>query len=97
MATTTLKSKNRQMIRYLVNISSITLSSSGFASISSYYPGTQAGYAFLGCLLYNFGNVSTKTAIGVTGNGNYVLGSANATITNLQLAYIYAPAVEERS
>lgn len=85
------------MLRYTVTIPSITLGANGYTNIASYYPGAQAGYMFLTAVIYNFGGVHPYSPIFITGNGNYVAGQPDATISNLQIAYIYAPAVEARS
>ena len=87
----------KKMLRYTVTIPSITIGANGYTSVSSYYPGAQTGYMFLFAVVYNFGTVSTKDSFMITGNSDYLLGTAGATITNCQIAYIYAPSVEARS
>lgn len=86
----------QKMLRYTVTIPSITIGSGGYTSIASYYPGAQSGYAFLMATCYNYGTVTPPSAFSVLGNSNYITGEPNATISNLQIAYIYAPAVEAR-
>ena len=81
------------MLRKLVTIDSITIGASGYVRISDYYPGAQTGYMFLTAVLYNFGQISSNDAISVTGNGNYLVGTAGAVVTNLQVAYLYSPIV----
>ena len=87
---------SKTMIRYIVTIPSLTTNSGGYVDIRSYYPGQQTGYAFLFATLYNYGNISPAAPVVVCGNSNYVMSAPNTTITNLAVAYIYAPAVEAR-
>lgn len=85
------------MLRYLVSIPSIATAANGYADVRSYYPGQQTGYAFLFATLYNYGTTSPVAPVVVCGNGNYIMSAPNTTITNLEIAYIYAPLVEARS
>lgn len=87
---------SKTMIRYIVAIPSITTGNSGYADIRSYYPGQQTGHAYLFATLYNYGITSPVAPVVVCGNSNYIMSAPNTTITNLEIAYIYAPLVEAR-
>ena len=77
-----------EFIKYkAVSISSITLTANGYADISSYMPSGMNNFLF--AILYDYGNTSTKDALGVIGAGTYLFGTANATITDIVLRYYY--------
>lgn len=76
--------------RITVTVGDVTIGSGGYLNIKSYYPGGQTGYEFLHAEVFNVGIVSTKDAVTVLGNGNYLLGTGGASITSLVIAYYYA-------
>lgn len=67
-----------------VTIGNVTIGANGYLSISSYKP---AG-TVLAAWVYDCGTVSTKDSINVLGNGNYLHGTANASVTNLKIRYL---------
>ena len=84
----TITKELNEFIKYkAVSIPSITLTANGYADISNYMPSGMNNFLF--AILYNYGNVSTKDALGVIGAGTYLFGTANATITNVVLRYYY--------
>ena len=70
-----------------VRISNITIGSSGYTNISSYKPSGMNHFLF--AVLYYFGNVSTKDALSVTGDGNFVTAKGGATINFIDVTYFY--------
>lgn len=77
-----------EFIKYKeVSISSITFTANGYVDISSYKPNDMNNFLF--AILYNYGNVTSKDAIGVIGAGIYLFGTANATVTNVKIRYYY--------
>ena len=72
----------------------MTIGTAGYVSITSYKPTNPTGYAFLCCQLVGYNNVSSKTAFVIDAMGDYVTGTANATVSSLTVQYVYAKGIE---
>lgn len=70
-----------------VNLGTQVIGGAGYTSISQYRP-SHSGI-LLCCLPLDFGSVNNHTAWGVNCNGSYLYGTGGATITNVQLRYIF--------
>ena len=68
-------------------IASITLLSEGYADVRSYKPANMNNFLF--AILRDYGVVSTKDAIGIESNGNYIRGTAGAVCNNINIMYFY--------
>lgn len=89
------KIDSARLLRIIKTLPTITIGPNGYTSIEKYYPGAQTGYQYLTCAISHFGTVSTKDAVNITTNTKFLMGTANATITNLQIAYIYGVGVTQ--
>ena len=67
-------------------IPSVTIGSGGYTDIGSYRP---EGHTIINTIIVTWSQNSKQDAFGVNKFGNYVFGTAGATITNLQLEYWY--------
>lgn len=77
-----------KVIKYKeVTLTNITMGANGYYDIRSSFPSGMNNFLF--ALMYDFGSVSSKDALGVNGNGNYLFGTANATITTVVIRYFY--------
>lgn len=69
------------------NFGSITFNSGGEIAVSP--PTTPSGYTFLTAIPYTYSG-TTKGAIScMGGNGNYLQGTPNITVTSITVRYIY--------
>lgn len=86
-----LNSKLANLIVYkIVDISTITLQSSGYVSLDSYRPAVPTGYSFLFAMINNYNSTTSKTAFALTDNGTWLFGTGGDTITGLKVSYYYA-------
>lgn len=72
-----------------VTIGNVTIGNGGYLDISSYYPGPLTNYTYLFASVHSFGTISTKDAINISGDGKYLMGTANAAVTKLVVRYYY--------
>lgn len=78
----------QRQIKYKeVNFTNITINASGYYDIRSSFPSGMHNFLFAS--MYNYGNISSKDALGVNGNGEYLFGTANATISSVTIRYFY--------
>ncbi len=70
-------------------IPNITLLSGGYYAINGYIPAAPTGYSLMFALIRTWSSVSTKDAISITWNGNYVIGTGGATVSGLEIMYYY--------
>lgn len=73
----------------IVSVGTVTIGTLGYVSIESFIPQTPAGFTVLACTLLGFGNASSHDAVNVTADGRYILGTAGATITNVNTKWIF--------
>ena len=77
-----------KVIKYKeVTLTNITMGANGYYDIRSSFPNGMNNFLFAS--MYDFGSVSSKDALGVNGNGNYLFGTENATITTIVIRYYY--------
>lgn len=87
---TALNGKIAGLIVYkTATIPNITLLSGGYYAINSYLPAAPTGYSLMFALIRSWSSVSTKDAISITWNGNYVIGTGGATVSGLEIMYYY--------
>ena len=68
-------------------IEGITITSDGYVDISSYKPTGMNNFLF--ALIRNFGSTTKHTAFNVMSTGDYLYGTAQETITWVEIAYFY--------
>ena len=71
-----------------VEFGDIVICGSGYLNINSYKPSI-SGYKFIFAFIKGFGTVSSKTAISITSDGNFMVGTAGDTVTNLKVEYFF--------
>lgn len=70
-----------------VRIDDIVMGAYGFLSIESYVPSGMNHFLF--ALMWQFGQMSPTGGLGVTSDGRYIFGPANATVTYIIIDYYY--------
>ena len=77
-----------KVIKYKdVTFTSLTMSANGYADIREYVPSGMNNFLF--AVLWDFGSTSSADALGVNAIGTYVFGTANSTISRLEIRYFY--------
>ena len=75
-------------IKYIEKtLSNLTLANAGYYDIQSHFPSGMNNFLF--CIMWDYGSVSSKNALGVNAQGNYIYGTGGATITRVTLRYYY--------
>ena len=78
----------QKLIKYKeVQINNLTMSANGYVSIASYKPSGMNNFLF--ALMYNYGNTSSKDALGINADGSCAFGTANSTVTSIVIRYFY--------
>lgn len=62
-----------------------SLNSSGYYNVSSYLPSAPSGYTTAFYLISTWSSISPATAISLTWDGRYILGTASATVKGLKI------------
>ena len=80
--------KLQRQIKYKeVTLTNITIGANGYYNIRSSFPSGMNNFLFAS--MYDFGSISSANALGVNGNGEYLFGTANATISSVTIRYFY--------
>ena len=72
-----------------VRITNLTIGSNGYTDISGSRPNPPNGYTLVNATIHNFGTVSSKDCISISSNGQWLIGTANATVTSIDVQYIF--------
>lgn len=87
---TALNGKFSAIIGYkTVDVGSVTILADGYLSLNSYRPATPTGYQFMFALVNAWSSTTSKTAINITDNGTWLIGTGGDTITGLKIDYFY--------
>jgi len=79
---------SNKIIKYKdVTFTSLSISAQGYADVRGYVPSGMNNFLF--ALLWDFGSTSSSDALGINAAGTYVFGTANSTISRLELRYYY--------
>lgn len=77
-----------KVIKYKdVTFTSLSITGYGYADIREYVPSGMNNFLF--AVLWDFGSTSSADALGVNAIGTYVFGTANSTISRLEIRYFY--------
>ena len=77
-----------KVIKYKdVTFTSLSMSVNGYADIRGYVPSGMNNFLF--AVLWDYGSTSSADALGVNALGTYVFGTANSTISRLEIRYFY--------
>lgn len=71
----------------VITLTNVTIGSNGYTSISSYRPSGMNHFLF--ATMWNYGVTSSKDAITVNANGEFIAATGGSTISSINIAYFY--------
>lgn len=86
MASSSFNMNNLRIVT--VTIGTITLSAEGYLDISSHHPTLQSNERIITVGVANWRGVNPVAGFNITESGQYIFGSANQKITDLQVRYV---------